>query len=285
MRGPNQRLIVANAYPTMRLAVAILCVLWRYARSEEEQQQQEQQQPWSLQRAEADESRVVFQNTTVTGKLMLCSWTWRDSLAGVWDTSLRVSLANSSFRSGCLEYRDGYGNEMLRVRWQQSPLRNLTWKALFASKFPPTPWNMSSVYLDWGYRPSGEFSWAFYVDGYSFEPKPTANKVAMAQIEDALGLWLRRRKREVGAAGRRKRAIQPEPRRSTAFSLMDLFTGDGIFSQVPQMVINIFSFFANLFPPEDDGYQAAGDYSTEPDAEVITKPTTQVAAESTTPAL
>lgn len=250
------------------MKLVILCVLWFFVRS-----QKQQPQLWNLQRAEADTSQIVFRNTTVTGKLMLCTWIWHDSLDGIWDTSIWLSLTNSSSFRGYLEYRDGYGNEILNVRWKQSPPSNITWKALFVNKFPPTSWNISSVYLNWGYRPTSEFSWNFYVSNFSFEPKPMPNKFTLTPIVDGSRIWLFRRKREVPLS-KIKPILSPQSESNSAFNLIDLFSGNGIFAQVPQLLITFFTFFANLLPAQESGYRKNSDYSTEANAEVITQSTT-----------
>lgn len=261
------------------MKLVILCVLWFFVRSQEQQPQL-----WNLQRAEADTSRIVFRNTTITGKLMLCTWMWHDSLDGIWDTSVRLSLTNSSSFRGYLEYRDGYGNEILNVRWQQSSLRNISWKALFVNKFPPTSWNISSVYLNWGYRPTSEFSWSFYVGNFSFESKPMPSKFTLTPIVDRSGFWLFRRKREVPLS-KIKLVLSPQSERNAAFNLMDLFSGNSIFSQVPQLLINVFSFFMNLLPAQESGYRKSSEYSTEANAEVITQSTPQTKIQLFTPRL
>lgn len=244
---------VSEAYFAM-INFLLLCLVWKGVHSQDQ---------WILQRTAADESRVIFKNTTVTGDFMMCAWTWRDSLGGVWDTRIRVSFKNDSYRGGGFDYRDGYGRELLRVGWHESMYQNLTWKTLFSNKFPPLAWNMSNVYLNWGYMPISEYSWSFTVDNYTIEPKPAlvqSNKLTNPYIPTVP---------EFLVPIRKKRSYQSERQ----FNIIDLFTGNGIFSQVPQMLINVFSFVSSLFPAGSNDYEVPDDYSTEPEAEIVT-PTT-----------
>lgn len=238
-----------------------LCVIYKHVHAQDQ---------WILERIAADESRVIFRNTTVTGDFMVCSWLWRDSLAGIWDTRIRVSFKNDSYKGGGFDYKDGYGRELLRVRWYQSAYQNLTWKSIFSNKFPPTPWNLTGHYLSWGYSPISEYSWKFTIDNYTIEPKPT---VIPSKLTNPFVPVIE----ELAVAVRKKRSSNlREFRRRTSenlqgFNIIDLFTGNGIFSQVPQMLINVFSFFSSLFPAGNDDYELPpDDYSTEPEAEVVT---------------
>ena len=255
-----------------------------------------QQEPWTLQRATGDESRVIFKNTTFTDDLMMCSWAWKDSLAGVWESRVRISLKNDSYKGGGFDYRDGYGRELIRVRWYRLPNQNITWKSLFSNKFPPTAWNLSAPFATWGYIPMGDHSWSFFVDDCIVEPKPVFQRTKlvnpfMASIED-LAVVLERKKRSAAdwqAAGDNSVAASLTSRSSDnvrGFNIIDLFTGNGIFSQVPQMLINVFSFVSSLFPSGNNDYDLpSDDYTTEPDAETVPTTTVSKSVEATTPAL
>lgn len=248
------------------------------------------QDPWILQRASGDESSIIFKNTTFTGDLMMCSWSWRDSLAGVWESRVRVSFKNDSYKGGGFDYRDAFGRELIRVRWYQAQNQNITWKSLFSNRFPPTSWSIVAPFATWGFTPKGEHSWSFFVDSLTVEPNPLFQRTKLVNpfIATVEGLAVELRKK------RSPQSQASAPFRRTAddvrgFNIIDLFTGNGIFSQVPQMLINIFSFVSSLFPSGNNDYDLPPeDYPTEPDAETV--PTTGAttaskAAEVTTPAL
>ncbi|XP_065215636.1 uncharacterized protein LOC135842174 [Planococcus citri] len=240
---------------------------------------------WTLQRASGDESNVIFKNTTFTGDLMMCSWSWKDSLDGIWESRVRVSFKNDSYKGGGFDYHDGYGRELIRVRWYQLPEQNITWKSLFTNKFPPTAWNLSAPFATWGFMPTGDLSWSFFVNNVTVEPKPAfqRNKLAnpfVASVQD-LTLVLRKKRSVQSQAAETFRSSNDV----RGFNIIDLFTGNGIFSQVPQMLINVFSFVSSLFPSGSNDYDLPpDDYSTEPDAETVPT-TTATAASKTTPAL
>ncbi len=69
---------------------------------------------------------------------------------------------------------------------------------------------------------------------------------------------------------RRKRAVNPSKKYEKEFNIIDLFTGNGILSGLPQLLINIYTFFANLFP-DNTSSDDVDESMTEPEAESITK--------------
>ncbi|XP_065218344.1 uncharacterized protein LOC135844147 [Planococcus citri] len=240
---------------------------------------------WTLQRASGDESSVIFENTTFTGDLMMCSWSWRDSLAGIWESRVKVSFKNDKYLGGGFDYHDGYGRELIRVRWYQLKDQNVTWKTLLTNKFPPTAWNLSASFASWGYMPMGDNSWGFFVNNVTVEPKPIFQRSKLvpfvASIQD-LAMVLRKKR---SAQSQNAEIFERSSNEVKGFNVIDLFTGNGIFSQVPQMVINVYSFISSLFPADSNDYDLPpDDYSTEPEAETVPTTTASVALK-TTPAL
>lgn len=233
---------------------------------------------WSLQRATADESKVIVHNTTITGDQTYCTWMWMDSYRGLWDVDIRIwhsATPPAKLKSGSFTYHDTLGGGLLRVSWKRSP--ELTWKQNYATALPTSWWNLTddSGQLDY----QGGDSVRFHVDGESIrlsvpaaKPGPGAGspgRPALAAtpampVYGLLPIGLRAKREPTRMERQRKR-----------FDLLDLFTGNGIFASLPQLFINIFSFFANLFPADnDDGDSGAVVEATEPEAEMVPRTTT-----------
>lgn len=211
---------------------------------------------WSLQRV--DQSRVIFHNTTITGDQTYCSWIWMDSNRGVWEVSIRVWLSNQAERSksGYFMYQNVQEGNMFRVSWKQST--RLKWRQHSMAALPNGWWNLTADFGQLGYQKD---STQFFVDGELIKLTPAQQAPSLYDSLLPIG-W------------RAKRQPSRMERQRKRFDILDLFTGDGIFAQLPQLFINIFSFFANLFPPEDDGDSESVMEATEPDAEMVPQSTT-----------
>lgn len=56
------------------------------------------------------------------------------------------------------------------------------------------------------------------------------------------------------------------------FNSFSSSAGDGIFSRIPQLIIDVIGFFAGLFPAQDNDYDVP-EYTPDPDSEPITTTT------------
>lgn len=226
---------------------------------------------WSLQRP--DHSQVLFHNTTITGDQTYCNWMWMDSNKGVWDVSIRIWLSTSQtvrLRSGYFTYQDTLGGNLLRVSWTQSIRQGLTWRQYSTTALPSVWWNLTADFGQLGYQGN---SAQFHVNGELIKLKPASRIVPpILSLYDGMMPSGRRIKREPSHMERQRKR----------FDILDLFTGNGIFASLPQLFINIFSFFANLFPSQDDGDSGAVVEATEPDAEIVPQSTITTASTTST---
>lgn len=107
------------------------------------------------------------------------------------------------------------------------------------------------------------------MDNFAIEPKPLKITNPLAPVVEQLAIAIRKKR--------------SAPKQMESFSIMDMFSGDGIFSQLPQLAINLFGFFSNLFPSGGGG-GGNSDYET-PDEEPYTEPQAEVITPATkTPA-